>query len=106
MVSDAMTGRKIQTEYERLAREQLNLDEHWHLEVISRALPIGLEDQIDKLEADDELCDNERWREIADYSAPLAWLPKGVIQVGMAKGSGDDRQRKVGFIVTHGEPAG
>ena len=94
------TGKDIQDEYERLAREQLNLDEQWRLGTIATALPIGLEGQIDRLDADNELCDGERWQELTTHSAPLAWLPKGVIQVSMVSGSGDEKKHKVGFILT------
>jgi len=93
------SGKEIQDYYERLAREQLNLDDQWRLKTIATALPIGFEDQIDRLDEDAELCDGERWQELAAYSAPLAWLPKGVIQVTMVSG-GSDKQEKAGFILT------
>lgn len=94
------SGKEIQDEYERLAREQLNLDSEWRLGTIATALPVGLEDKIDGLDSDDELCDSERWQELTAHSAPLAWLPKGVIQVTMVSGTGSDRQHKAGFILT------
>lgn len=97
------TGKEIQDEYEQLAREQLNLDENWRLSSIAAALPIGLEDQVDRLSADHELCDDERWQELMAHSAPLAWLPKGVIQVTMVSGSGNNRKLKAGFILTHSQ---
>ncbi len=94
------SGKEIQDEYERLAREQLDLDSDWRLGTIATALPIGLEDKIDSLDSDNELCDSERWQELNAHSAPLAWLPKGVIQVTMVSGSGSDKQQKAGFILT------
>lgn len=94
------SGKEIQDKYERLAREQLGLDSDWRLGTVATALPIGLEDRIDDLDANGELCDSERWQELTTHSAPLAWLPKGVIQVTMVSGSGSDRQQKVGFILT------
>ncbi len=94
------SGKEIQDEYERMAREQLDLDSDWRLGTIATALPIGLEDKIDGLDSDGGLCDSERWQELTTHSAPLAWLPKGVIQVTMVSGSGSDRQQKAGFILT------
>ncbi|MDY6929542.1 MAG: hypothetical protein SWN10_20870 [Pseudomonadota bacterium] len=100
IVAAEKSGKEIQDEYERLAREQLDLDSDWRLGTIATALPIGLEDKIDDLDSDGELCDSERWQELTTHSAPLAWLPKGVIQVTMVSGSGSDRQQKAGFILT------
>jgi len=94
------SGKEIQNEYERLAREQLDLGSDWRLGTIATALPIGLDDKIDGLESDGGLSDSERWHELTTHSAPLAWLPKGVIQVTMISGSGSNQQEKVGFILT------
>ncbi|GAB0154556.1 hypothetical protein [Marinobacterium sp. BA1] len=94
------SGKEIQDEYERLAREQLVLDSDWRLGTIATALPIGLEDKIEGLDSDNELCDSERWQELTAHSAPLAWLPKGVIQVTMVSGTGSEKQQKAGFILT------
>lgn len=94
------SGKEIQDEYERMAREQLDLDSDWRLVTIATALPIGLEDKIDGLDSDGGICDSERWQELTTHSAPLAWLPKGVIQVTMVSESGSDTQQKAGFILT------
>lgn len=94
------SGQEIQDEYEQLAREQLSLSSEWRLATIATALPVGLEDKIDRLDSDCELCDGERWQALVCHSAPLAWLPKGVIQVTMVSGSGSNRQQKAGFILT------
>lgn len=98
--STVRSGKEIHDLYERLARKQLNIDSDWRLGSIATALPIGLEDKIDGLDSDGELCDSERWQELSAHSAPLAWLPKGLIQVTMVSGSGSDQQQKVGFILT------
>lgn len=84
--------------YERLAREQLNLDTDWDLESVAAAIPVGVDDQIDKLDADMELDDGERWRELDVSGAPLAWLPKGLMLITMRKRVDGTISTKAGFI--------
>jgi hypothetical protein len=91
-------GKEIHELYERLARQQMGLDEQWKLSCIAVALPVGMEDEIDRLSMDSELCDSERWQELASYSAPLAWLPKGILLVTMFCGEGESLREKSGFI--------
>ncbi len=88
---------------EKLAREQMGLDEDWKLVTVASAIPVGLDEQIDVLENDAELSDDERWQELDVDSAPLAWLPKGLLLVTMKKGTGDSKETKAGFIRTHND---
>ena len=90
----------LNTKYEHLAREQLGLGEDWKLESVATAIQVGLEEQIDRLEADNEFSDGERWRELDVNGAPLAWLPKGVILVTMRSCVDGAVNTKAGFIQT------
>jgi len=85
---------------EKLAREQLGLDENWKLITLASAVPVGLEDQIDELNDNEELSDSDRWQELDVDSAPLAWLPKGLLLVTMRNSSGVKPETRAGFIKT------
>jgi len=84
--------------YEYLAREQLKLGNDWSLESIATAVPVGIEDQIDRLESDDELDDGARWRELEVSGAPMAWLPKGLVLITMRKRDDGEIKTKACFI--------
>lgn len=84
--------------YERLAREQLELDDDWKLESVASAIPVGVDEQIDQLDSDMELDDGERWRELDVSGAPLAWLPKGLMLITMRKRVDGTISTKAGFI--------
>ena len=45
---------------EKLAREQLGLDDNWKLVTLASAVPVGLEDQIAELNNDEELSSSRR----------------------------------------------
>lgn len=85
---------------EKLARQQLGLDDNWKLVTLASAVPVGLEDQIEELNDDEELSDSDRWQELDVDSAPLAWLPKGLLLVTMRNSSGDKPETRAGFIKT------
>lgn len=85
---------------EHQAREQMKLGDAWRLESTASAVPIGIEDQLDRLGADVDLDDGERWRMLDVGRAPLAWLPKGLLLVTMRAGSGVGSEVKAGFIET------
>lgn len=85
---------------EKLAREQMGLDEDWKLVTLASAIPVGLDEQIDVLENNDELSDDERWQELDVNKAPLAWLPRGYMLVTMKNTSGGEPETKAGFIKT------
>ncbi|EAZ97668.1 hypothetical protein [Marinobacter sp. ELB17] len=84
--------------YEYLAREQLKLGIDWSLESIAAAVPVGIEDQIDRLESDDELDDGARWRGLEVSGAPMAWLPKGLVLITMRKRDDGEIKTKACFI--------
>lgn len=90
----------MNAQYEYLAREQLGLGDDSKLESISTAVPVGIEDQIDRLESDDERDDGERWRELDVSGAPLAWLPKGLGLITMRQRSDGQIKTKAGCIQT------
>jgi hypothetical protein len=85
---------------ERLAREQMDLNKDWALESVATAIPVGLEEQFDRLDADDELSDDERWRELDVNGAPQAWLPKGLVLITMRNRVDDKAKPKAAFIQT------
>lgn len=57
-----------------------------------------MEDEIDRLSMDSELCDSERWQELASHPAPTVSLPNGIILVTMFCGEGESLQEKSSFI--------
>jgi hypothetical protein len=89
----------LSSKYEYLAREQLELGDDWYLESMSSAIQVGIVEQIERLDADDDLDDGSRWRELEVNDAPLAWLPKGLMLITM-KHSDGELKNKATFIHT------
>lgn len=88
---------------EYLARVQMGLDDSWRLVSLSRSIPVGLDSRIEKLEADDELDDVQRWQSIDVGGLPVASLPPGMLLAIMKQGIGDESPRKAAFILTHSQ---
>lgn len=85
-------------DYEALARSQYNLDLSWTLESCATEVSVGLDEEIERLEEDRELCDSERWHELIDLEPNTAWLPRGIILVTMRQGSGKRPPTRSMFI--------
>lgn len=98
--STAFEQEDITKTYERLAREQMGLDQNWSLVSVSSAVTVGLEDQVDHLDSNDDLTDSERWQELQADNLPLAWLPKGLILMEMKNMSDSSAKVKAGFVNT------
>lgn len=82
------------------AREQMELGDEWTLNSMAAALTIGLEEVIDRLDADTDLDDGARWRELQECDTSLAWLPQGYLLVTMRRQAGGATSWKSAFVKT------
>lgn len=82
------------------ARVQLGLGDSWKLDTMASAIQVGVEEQIERLESDNELTDEERWQELDMNGTPLARLPKGLILVTMINQKDGETETKAGFVQT------
>ncbi len=88
------------------ARNQLDLNDDWRLESSAAAVHVGLEEQIQRLEADNELDDDQRWQELSVDKTTLAWLPEGMFLITMRRECDGTVERRAGFVsVEAGKPA-
>lgn len=92
------SGTKTWAEWENLARSQWQLSDAWEIESAGVGITLGIEDKIDQLEADNELSDYDRWRDLVSNPGEFVMLPKHVMWISMTHKAGDQIARKFGFI--------
>lgn len=86
------------SKFEYAARTQMDLTDDWRLVSSATAVRAGLEQELDRLDADKELDADEKWACIDMDNAPLAWLPEGLVLVTMRREVKGKVETKSGFV--------
>lgn len=84
--------------FEYAARTQMDLNDDWRVESSVSAVRAGLEQELERLDANQDLDADEKWACINLENAPLAWLPPGLFLVTMRREVKGKAEIKSGFV--------